>query len=125
MRLPPSSSRFGWAAGRAESTLRQGKSSAAKPIFESLSPFLAGNVDSRKNQRVFAEHSAQLRVSPPVYQGRKNIIPDGTIAFDYGAKTYRFAQAVDEAEARQLVETVVKRYAIPVAGDTTTSKPSW
>lgn len=66
-----------------------------------------------------------LRVGPPVYQGRRNMIPDGTIAFDYGAKTYRFAQAIDEAEAKQLIDTIRQRYPIPGAGAAATSKPSW
>ncbi len=32
----------------------------------------------------------------------------GTIAFDYGAKTFRFGNGVDEAEARHLVEALNK-----------------
>jgi hypothetical protein len=34
----------------------------------------------------------------------------GTIAFDYGAKTFRFGGGVDEAEASQLIELLKSRY---------------
>lgn len=53
-----------------------------------------------------------LRVGPPEYQSRRNMIPGGTIVFDYGAKTYRFGQGVDEAEAKQLVREILSRYPI-------------
>jgi hypothetical protein len=53
-----------------------------------------------------------LRVSPPVYQSRRNMVPDGTIAFDYGAKTYRLGSGIDEAEAKHLVETIRLRFSI-------------
>ena len=66
-----------------------------------------------------------LRVSPPVYQGRRSMIPDGTIVFDYGAKTYRFAQGIDEAEGKQLIEAVRQRNPIIVAGAATAAKYSW
>ena len=31
------------------------------------------------------------------------LIVGGNIAFDYGAKTYRFGSGIDEAEARKIV----------------------
>ena len=34
----------------------------------------------------------------------------GTIAFDYGAKTFRFGGGIDEAEASQLIERLKSRY---------------
>ena len=34
----------------------------------------------------------------------------GHIAFDYGAKTYRFGAGVDEAEAKQIVKQIIERY---------------
>ncbi len=34
----------------------------------------------------------------------------GHLAFDYGAKTYRFGAGVDEAEAKQLVARIVQRF---------------
>jgi hypothetical protein len=34
----------------------------------------------------------------------------GTVAFDYGAKTYRFAEGIDEAEAYQLVLALKRRF---------------
>ncbi|HUL00241.1 MAG TPA: hypothetical protein VLX29_05225 [Nitrospirota bacterium] len=33
----------------------------------------------------------------------------GLIAFDYGAKTYRFGSSIDEAEARELVEKILNK----------------
>jgi hypothetical protein len=33
-----------------------------------------------------------------------------TIAFDYGAKTYRFGAGVDEAEAQAIVDTLRERW---------------
>jgi hypothetical protein len=34
----------------------------------------------------------------------------GSIAFDYGARTIRFAAGLDEAEARALVERINERF---------------
>jgi len=34
----------------------------------------------------------------------------GHIAFDYGAKTYRFGAGIDEAEAKQIVKQILERY---------------
>lgn len=34
----------------------------------------------------------------------------GTIAFDYGARTYRFGSSIDEAEARQIAKMIAARY---------------
>jgi hypothetical protein len=40
-----------------------------------------------------------------------SLMPEGgTIAFDYGAKTFRFGGGVDEAEASQLIERLKSRY---------------
>ena len=36
----------------------------------------------------------------------------GSISFDYGAKTYRFGNALDEAEAKMLVEEINQRFKI-------------
>lgn len=35
-----------------------------------------------------------------------------SIAFDYGAKTYRFAAELDEAEAKEIVKTIKNRFKI-------------
>ena len=35
-----------------------------------------------------------------------------SIAFDYGAKTYRFGRDVDEAEAKEIVKTIKNRFKI-------------
>lgn len=37
----------------------------------------------------------------------------GMIAFDYGARTYRFGRGVDEAEAKQLVAELQRRLEPP------------
>lgn len=37
----------------------------------------------------------------------------GTISFDYGAKTYRFGNGLDEAEAKILVGDISERFKIP------------
>ena len=37
----------------------------------------------------------------------------GTIAFDYGAKTYRFGIGLDESEARHIVAKVKEQFKIP------------
>lgn len=34
----------------------------------------------------------------------------GLLAFDYGAKTFRFGSGVDEAEAKQILEKIVSRF---------------
>ena len=39
-------------------------------------------------------------------------IGGGTIAFDYGAKTYRFGAGLDEAEAKLAVTAIKKRHRI-------------
>lgn len=36
----------------------------------------------------------------------------GVIAFDYGARTYRFGAGLDEAEAKQVVTAIKQRYRI-------------
>ena len=58
-----------------------------------------------------------LRVSPVVYawHGRSRQLSYwwngcGPIAFDYGAKTYRFGDGVDEAEAKQIVKLIQKQF---------------
>ncbi len=37
----------------------------------------------------------------------------GTIAFDYGAKTYRFGAQLEEAEAKQIIQAVRERFIVP------------
>ena len=36
--------------------------------------------------------------------------PGGLLAFDYGARTFRFGGGVDEAEAKQILEKIVTRF---------------
>jgi len=44
---------------------------------------------------------------------RNNVIVPGVIAFDYGAKTYRFAAGIDEAEANDLIPKIKERLPSP------------
>jgi hypothetical protein len=44
------------------------------------------------------------------YQGFSLTPGGGTIAFDYGAKTFRFGGGVDQAEASHLIELLKSRY---------------
>jgi hypothetical protein len=53
-----------------------------------------------------------LRCSP-ILVTRSSLVAPGTIAFDYGAKTYRFGAGIDEAEANDLVRQMKER--LPVA----------
>jgi hypothetical protein len=66
-------------------------------------------------------HIKDLRISQPVYSSRflwggPSIfsifwgIGEGIIAFDYGAKTYRFGSGLDEAEAKMIVFEITTRY---------------
>ncbi len=66
-----------------------------------------------------AEHIRNLRVSaPPAARGRFDtwtrrafkVPANGMIAFDYGAKTFRFGLDLDEAEAEQIVATILRRF---------------
>jgi hypothetical protein len=61
-------------------------------------------------------HVSDLRVGAPTQISR--LLPkvfallldnDGMIAFDYGAKTYRFGLEIDEAEAKQIVGKILER----------------
>jgi hypothetical protein len=49
-----------------------------------------------------------LRCSP-ILMNRNHLIDPGTIAFDYGAKTYRIGGGIDEAEANDLIRQLKER----------------
>jgi len=59
---------------------------------------------------------ANLRAAPPTGDGQKRLgaislgASEGAIAFDYGARTWRFGSDLDEAEAAQLVALILDRY---------------
>ena len=63
------------------------------------------------------EHVKKMRVSPEVISASSPMFPfkfwgitgNNMIAFDYGIKTVRFASAMDEAEAGQIIENINKR----------------
>jgi hypothetical protein len=67
-----------------------------------------------------SEHIRDLRVSqwikrynnrlflPFVYQFA--VFADTPLAFDYGAKTYRFGNNIDESEARQIIAIIHQRF---------------
>jgi hypothetical protein len=60
-----------------------------------------------------------LRVAPTFGKSNANFptlsLIGGTIAFDYGAKTFRFGSSLDEAEASHLVELLKSRYPFDAA----------
>jgi len=56
-----------------------------------------------------------LRVSASPFNFNNRMSPfqmmnSGTIAFDYGAKTFRFGMGLDEAEAQQIIERLKSRH---------------
>ena len=62
-------------------------------------------------------HISNLRVSPQPFNPFNFSaslqfwgVGGGAIAFDYGARTYRFGGGVDEAEANQIIATIKERY---------------
>jgi len=64
-------------------------------------------------------HINNLRVSPQPFNPWNFSsglqcwgIGGGVIAFDYGARTYRFGSGIDEAEATQLLEKIKERYSL-------------
>jgi hypothetical protein len=59
-----------------------------------------------------AIHIKDLRVSPSMttYRMFAHLKATGPIAFDYGARTYRFGEGIDEAEAKQIIEKIVRRF---------------
>jgi hypothetical protein len=67
-----------------------------------------------------AKHIKDLRVSPAVVDNfhpfgwsRASFVwgrPNGLLAFDYGAKTFRFGGGIDEAEAKQILEKIAGRF---------------
>jgi len=86
--------------------------SAALTVSPLLAPF-----NRRKTFDV--SHVSDLRATPlsadllhPVFLTGMYLpgLVGGHIAFDYGAKTYRFGAGVDEAEAKQIVKQIVDRY---------------
>ena len=70
-----------------------------------------------KPREYLAEYVSDLRASIPPFPGSrsfKEILAypgmQGTVAFDYGARTYRFGAEMDEAEARMIVHDILRRY---------------
>jgi hypothetical protein len=55
-----------------------------------------------------------LRVSPVVPSSENRSLvagsKSGTVAFDYGARTFRFGDQLDEAESAILVEAILRRF---------------
>jgi hypothetical protein len=45
-------------------------------------------------------------------------VSGGAIAFEHGARTYRFGAGLDEAEAKQIVTAIKQRYRIPESAKT-------
>jgi hypothetical protein len=63
-----------------------------------------------------AEHIKDLRTVPsstPLWWWRSMYLwnfMDGSIAFDYGAKTFRYGSGVDEAEAKGIIKAIHERF---------------
>jgi hypothetical protein len=58
---------------------------------------------------------SDLRISASPYNFNNRMAPfqmmnSGTIAFDYGAKAFRFGMGLDEAEAQQIIEQLKSRH---------------
>jgi hypothetical protein len=69
-----------------------------------------------RSMEYLAEHVKDLRVSPydpKTSKWGRNMdygLAGGFLAFDYGAKTIHFGAGVDEAEAKQILQTIQLRY---------------
>jgi hypothetical protein len=73
-----------------------------------------------RKKEYLASYIKDLRVSPlaadsnyPFGRSRASSfygLSGGPLAFDYGAKTFRFGSGVDEAEAKQILEKIVSRF---------------
>ena len=57
-----------------------------------------------------AQHVKDLRVSQSFESNSPFPIEPGVIAFDYGARTYRFGRGCDEAEAKMILAEITQRY---------------
>lgn len=73
-----------------------------------------------RQQEYSIQHINNLRVATQGYNpfdfssgGQFWGISGGTIAFDYGAKTYRFGAGLDESEANQIVKQMKQLVKIP------------
>jgi hypothetical protein len=51
----------------------------------------------------------QLNMYAPIRSAQKILGQDGMIAFDYGAKTFRFGLDIDEAEAKQIITALQQK----------------
>jgi hypothetical protein len=67
----------------------------------------------RSSKEYISESISDLRVNnqplssfPPIKGIQKLLGQEGNIAFDYGAKTFRFGLEIDEAEANQIISTL-------------------
>jgi hypothetical protein len=94
---------------------------AGKEVIEisSASISIAKKVLSFSHPKEYeASYIQSLRVSPPIQStwspfgstGRVWGTGEGIIAFDYGAKTYRFGSGLDEAEAKMISSEIMTRY---------------
>ena len=61
----------------------------------------------RTRKTYLIEHIQDLRVSP---SHSSQWVWDGSLAFHYGAKTIHFAWGADEAEAKQILATIVDHF---------------
>lgn len=77
--------------------------------WNSVKEYVAGEV---KDLRVDMKQSQFL----PLSRMRRYLGRNGVIAFDYGAKTFRFGGEIDEAEAKQIIQALEEGFQLPEAG---------
>lgn len=79
-----------------------------------------------KPKGYLAEHIKNLRVAPTqrkIMWSRLNRrasllrLPEGIIAFDYGSKMVRFGLDIDEAEGREILSAITKRFSVYKVGN--------
>jgi len=93
-----------------EITAQSIKISRVVPVLHSQKEYLASYI---KELRV---SSSNLNLNPPMmswtysyyYPWHHNAI--GSLAFDYGAKTFRFGMSIDEAEAKQILAEIQQKF---------------
>jgi hypothetical protein len=67
-----------------------------------------------RSKEYLAEHIKDLELAyistKEINAGRFMLSNTGLISFDYGAKTYRFADAIEKAEAKQIISKIQNKF---------------
>lgn len=68
----------------------------------------------KRSKKYLAEHIKDLELgyisTKEINAGRFMLSNTGLISFDYGAKTYRFANAIEKAEAKQIISKIQNKF---------------